>query len=418
MAGILERIVAAKRDEVERLAPRRGELRRAAETAAPARPFAEALARTDTISVIAEFKRRSPSAGALAAPGTAAGDVADVARRYAAAGAAAMSVLTDGPFFGGSLEDLRAARAACGLPVLRKDFVTDALQIWEARAAGADAVLLIVRILDDVRLREFVTLAAELGLAALVEVHDATELARALAAGATLVGLNNRNLATFETDLAISLQLAHRVPADRVVVAESGIGSGDDAARLAAAGVDAVLVGESLMRADDDGVLLGELAGVRRRGRNAVQAGPETSVRVKICGVCRPEDAATAEAAGADYVGVILSSGHARTRSLAEAASIYEAAPGARRVGVFVDDDVATVIVAAERLGLDVVQLHGDESADDVRSVARAGARRVWKAIRPRDGSELEAAMDRYGAHVDGVLLDGWSPRGDRKSVV
>lgn len=167
------------------------------------------------------------------------------------------------------------------------------------------------------------------------------------------------------------------------------------------------------MRAGDNGALLGELAGVQRSGANAARARPETSVRVKICGVCRPEDAAAADAAGADYIGVILSTGHARTRSLVEAASIYEAAPGPRRVGVFVDDDVPTVVGAAEQLGLDVVQLHGDESVEDVRAIIDPGkAWRVWKAIQPRDGSELEAAMDRYGAHVDGVLLDGWSPRG------
>lgn len=257
----LERIVATKREEVAQLGARRAELRRAAECAAPARPFGTALRLPGVVSVIAEFKRRSPSAGAIIEAGS---DPAKVARLYETSGAAAMSVLTDGPYFGGSLDDLRAARSACALPVLRKDFVTDALQIWEARAAGADAVLLIVRILDDALLTDHVALAAQLGFAALVEVHDATELDRALAAGAELIGINHRNLATFETDFGVSFELAPRVPPDRILVAESGIASGGDVARLGEAGADAVLVGETILRAADSQAFLRELTGRRR----------------------------------------------------------------------------------------------------------------------------------------------------------
>jgi indole-3-glycerol phosphate synthase len=268
--SILDRIAEGKRAEVAALDPRRLELRRLAEAMAPARPFEAALRglgvgagerAASTVTLIAEIKRRSPSAGPIRPDLT----IADVARAYAGAGAAALSVLTDGEWFGGSLADLEAARAAVELPVLRKDFVLEEVQIWEARAAGADAVLLIVRLLDDARLAALHALANELGLGVLVEVHDAGELARALAAGAMVVGVNNRDLATFRTDLRVVLGLAPSVPADRVLVAESGIGTAADVDRLAQAGVDAILVGESLMRAPDAGAAAAALVGRPRR---------------------------------------------------------------------------------------------------------------------------------------------------------
>lgn len=259
--SILERIVESKRREVERLAPRRAELRAAAESAPPVRPFEAALRGGAAVALIAEIKRRSPSAGPIR-PELA---VADVARAYGAAGASALSVLTDAEYFGGALADLAAARAAVALPALRKDFVVDELQLWEARAAGADAVLLIVRILDDGRLKDFLAQAGELGLGVLVEVHDGGELERALAADAGIVGVNNRDLATFRTELEVVLELAPRVPAGRVLVAESGIRDGADVDRLAAAGVDAILVGESLMRAGDVAAAAAALAGRPRR---------------------------------------------------------------------------------------------------------------------------------------------------------
>lgn len=268
---MLARIVASKREEVAALAPRRAALRAAAEAAPAPRPFDAALRAGPCVGLIAEIKRRSPSAGPIR-PDLA---VADVARSYAAAGAAALSVLTDREYFGGSLEDLAAARAAVALPILRKDFVVDEAQVWEARAAGADAVLLIVRILDDAQLRGLHALARGLGLGVLVEVHDAAELERALAAGATVVGVNNRDLDTFRTDLAVTLALAGSVPAVGVLVAESGIGGPEAVDRLAAAGVDAVLVGESLMRAGDIEAAARALASRPRgapRGRDAADA--------------------------------------------------------------------------------------------------------------------------------------------------
>jgi indole-3-glycerol phosphate synthase len=183
-------------------------------------------------------------------------------RAYAAGGAAAVSVLTDAEFFGGSLADLEAVRGEVGLPVLRKDFILDSRQIWESRAAGADAVLLIVAALSDESLAELLTVGAEAGLEALVEVHDETEVERALTAGALMVGVNNRDLATFEVNLAVAERLAPMLVGRAVTVAESGIGRAEHAVKMAVAGYDAILVGEALVRAEDPAGLVAELRGV------------------------------------------------------------------------------------------------------------------------------------------------------------
>lgn len=251
-----------KRAEVRALGGRASELRARAADAGPTRGFAAALRRADSVRLLAEVKRRSPSAGEIR-PGA---DPVEVARAYQAGGAAALSVLTDREFFGGELDFLVRVRAAVGLPVLRKDFVVDPLQVHEARAAGADAVLLIVRILSDAQFAELHGLAARLGMDALVEVHTAEEMDRALSAGAALVGINNRDLSRFVTDLAVSETLAPRVPPAVTLVAESGIRAPADVDRLGAAGVDAVLVGESLMRQHDLAAAAAALAGRAKTG--------------------------------------------------------------------------------------------------------------------------------------------------------
>jgi indole-3-glycerol phosphate synthase len=260
MSDILQRIVATKREEVASLARERGEaaLRAAAEAAGPVRDLAAALRRridAGGAGVIAEAKRASPSRGVLREPY----EPAAIAAGYAAHGAAAISVLTDRSFFGGGPDDLRVARAAAGLPVLRKDFVIDPLQVLEARAMGADAILLIAAILDDAAMASLERLARSLGLAVLVEVHDAAELGRALRLQTPLVGVNNRNLRTFEVSLETTLALRDAVPADRILVAESGILGPDDVRRLQAADVHAFLVGEAFMRAPDPGAALAAL---------------------------------------------------------------------------------------------------------------------------------------------------------------
>jgi indole-3-glycerol phosphate synthase len=254
----LEGILARKRDEVSaaRRAVPEGELRARAREAPAPRPFEAALSpRGGPVRVIAEVKRASPSQGAIRA-GL---DAVAQARAYAAAGAAAISVLTDGPGFGGSLADLAQVRAAVEVPLLRKDFVLDRYQLLEARAHGADAALLIVAALDPASLRELFDACGELGLAALVEVHDEAEVAVALRAGARIVGVNNRNLSTFAVDLAVSERLLPGLPGHVRGVAESGVRSADDARRLRRAGAANLLVGEALVRAADPGALLREL---------------------------------------------------------------------------------------------------------------------------------------------------------------
>jgi indole-3-glycerol phosphate synthase len=254
----LAEILARKAAEVaarRRAQPDR-ELEARAREAAPARAFAAALSVPgEPVRIVAEVKRASPSVGKIAA-GL---DAVAQARRYAAAGAAAISVLTDGPGFGGSLADLVAVRAAVDVPLLRKDFVVDRYQLLEARAAGADAALLIVAALAPERLDALLEDCAALGLAALVEVHDEAELTVALAAGARLVGVNNRNLKTFVVDLAVSERLLPGLPRDVKGVAESGVRTPEDARRLRRAGAANLLVGEALVRAPDPGRLLREL---------------------------------------------------------------------------------------------------------------------------------------------------------------
>ncbi len=245
----LQRIVAATREEVERrklLVPV-GQLERAARRRSDdRRSFPEALAKPG-LSLIAEHKRRSPSAG-LIRDGV---GLEEVVGAYERGGAAAISILTEGPSFGGSLEDLRAARAAARLPILRKDFIVDSYQVQESFAAGADAILLIVAALSEEQLASLHGQALALGLTALVEVHDERELDVALRLGAGAIGINNRDLTTLTVDTGRTFELLPRVPAETPIVAESGFSRRSELEELARAGVDAVLVGEALMRSPD-----------------------------------------------------------------------------------------------------------------------------------------------------------------------
>lgn len=256
----LDRIVATKREELEAIRPRAADLRARAADAPPPRPFEGALRDPQRVSLIAEVKRRSPGAGAI----DPALDPVALATRYEAGGAAAISVLTDTPWFGGTLADLVAVREAVGVPCLRKDFTLDALQLHEARAHGADGVLLIVRILSDSALRELREEAESLGLGVLVEAHDAEEVHRALNSGARILGVNNRDLRTFRTSLDVTFELLPSVPSDVVFVSESGIRSATDVQALAQVGVDAILVGEALVRSGGDATrVASELSGFR-----------------------------------------------------------------------------------------------------------------------------------------------------------
>lgn len=258
-ADLLATIVAATRARVATDAARVSldVLERRVAAADPARGFGAALARPGQANVIAECKRRSPSRGVLRWDY----DPAAIARGYAAHGAAVISVLTEPTFFDGALDHLIAVRAAVPVPVLRKEFVVDRYQVVEARAAGADAILLIVAALDDRDLRALAAEAAALGLDVLVEVHDESELDRAVAAGARIVGVNNRNLRTLTVDVEACHRLAPRIPADVVAVAESGLRTAGDIAALRTAGYRGFLVGERFMTAPDPGQALGEMLG-------------------------------------------------------------------------------------------------------------------------------------------------------------
>jgi indole-3-glycerol phosphate synthase/phosphoribosylanthranilate isomerase len=380
----LERIVAEKRAAV---AARMRAVPLAAVRAGVGRAERdfEAALRAGPTAFVLECKRASPSAGELR-PGF---DPAAIARAYAPF-ASAVSVLTDEPFFGGSLAHLGAVRAASPLPVLCKDFVVDPYQVYEARRAGADSILLMCSVLDDAGLGACLAAARELGMEPLIEVHDEAELARALASGARIVGINNRDLGTLAVDLGTTERLAPLVPPGVVRVCESGIEGHRGVVRLRRH-VDAFLVGTALMRAErlDEAV------------RSLVFG------RVKICGLTRPRDAVLAHASGASYGGLVLWPGSPRAVTLERARAVRDAAP-LRWAGVFVDAPEDEVSRAAEALALDVVQLHGEESAafaERLRERFR-GRAEIWKAARVRD--ELPPPARAADAGADRLLLDAY----------
>jgi indole-3-glycerol phosphate synthase/phosphoribosylanthranilate isomerase len=355
---------------------------------------------------IMEVKRASPSAGAIA-------DVDPEAQASAYAGAASViSVLTDGPYFGGSLEHLAAVRRVFDGPILAKDFVVDPRQVAEARLHGADAVLVLLSVLEDAEAAEVMRAAGRLGMEALVETHDAAEVERAVALGARVIGVNNRDLKSLAVDLATTERLAPLVPADRLVVAESGIARRQDAARLAPY-ADAFLVGTSLMRST----------------RPAQSARTLAFGRVKVCGITDPAEAAAAARAGACFIGAIMVEGSPRRVSAAVAGEIAAAAQaeGAGVVGVFRDDPPARVVEAVQWLGLRAVQLHGAEDMAYLRTLRAQlesrieiwGARAVGTAVPPpRPGivrSMFDSAVDgRSGG--SGRSFD-WSLLGGRREL-
>jgi len=264
VSDILERIVAVKREEVTAAAKRKSlsVVRADAESRVLTRDFLGAMRAKVTAglpAVIAEIKKASPSKGVLRSDFI----PADIAQTYAEHGAACLSVLTDQQFFQGSVDYLKQARASCHLPVLRKDFVVDAYQVYESRACGADCILLIAACLDDTQMADFEAIARGLDMAVLVEVHDRAELQRALKLKTPLLGINNRNLKTFEVSLDTTLGMLNEVPAERLLVCESGIHTREDVLRMTAAGVHAFLVGEAFMRAPDPGVALADLFGAK-----------------------------------------------------------------------------------------------------------------------------------------------------------
>jgi indole-3-glycerol phosphate synthase len=262
MADILDKIVAVKREEIAAARKKKPleAMRADAESRVLTRDFVGAMRAklaAGQAAVIAEIKKASPSKGVLRADFI----PADIAQSYAENGAACLSVLTDKQFFQGSIDFLKQARASCDLPVLRKDFMVDPYQVYESRAIGADCILLIAACLDDAEMAELEAIARSLDMAVLVEVHDGAELQRALKLKTPLVGINNRNLRTFEVSLDTTLALLKDVPGDRLLVTESGILGPADVKKMRAAGVHSFLVGEAFMRADDPGAALADLFG-------------------------------------------------------------------------------------------------------------------------------------------------------------
>ncbi len=415
---ILDLIMRHKRSEVAR---RRRErplalVREEAERSPPPRDLAAALRRPG-VSLIAEVKRASPSKGAIS-PHL---DAAALAQAYERGGAAAISVLTDERFFAGSLADLQAVRGQVGVPVLRKDFVLDPYQVYEARAAGADAVLLIVAALDDRKLHELYCLTCALGMSALVEVHDEGELGRALALRPRIVGINNRDLHSFTVNLEMTIRLRPLIPDGILVVSESGISTPTEVARLASADVDGMLVGESLVRASDPVSLIRSLLAASGMGRTSLvqRAGTSPHVHVKICGLTTLEDARCAAEAGADLLGFVFYPPSPRYIAPERAAEIAHALRyefGARvpqLVGVFVNESEARVRSIINTVGLDLVQLHGDEPPEQVCALRPF----AFKALRPRSPEGAREALARYAPAfsddptVPQLLVDAYHPQ-------
>ncbi|HZG07465.1 MAG TPA: bifunctional indole-3-glycerol-phosphate synthase TrpC/phosphoribosylanthranilate isomerase TrpF [Allosphingosinicella sp.] len=345
ISGVLGEIVARKRvDVAARLAGvTLADLRSRAQ---PTRRSLKAALAAPGARFVMEVKRASPSKGVLRE----AVDPAAIARAYQGA-ADAISVLTDAPYFGGSLEDLAAVRLCFDGPILAKDFVIDPRQVAEARLHGADAVLVMLSVLGDADAAAVIAEARQLGMDALVETHDQAEIARAVALGAEIIGINNRDLKSLSVDLSVTERLAHLVPADRILVSESGIENRADVARLARH-ADAFLVGSSLMRSENPALAARALA----------------FGRAKVCGLTDAGDAQLAAAHGASFAGLIMvpNTPRAVTRTRAEAIA---AASGLPAVGVFRNEKPMLVADAARAVGLAAVQLHGEEDAAYVRAL-------------------------------------------------
>ncbi len=383
--GVLGEIVAHKQNEIAaRLKGVTLEDLRARAEKTPRR-FADALARPGARFVM-EVKRASPSRGDIARA------MDPVAAAVAYVGAAdCISVLTDAKYFGGSLDVLAQVRAAVDVPLLCKDFVVDVRQVPEARAYGADAVLVMLSVLEDSEARAVMDEAARLGMDALVEVHDADEMARASALGARLIGINNRDLRTLKTDLAVTERLAPLAPRGCILISESGIADRDDVLRLAPL-CDGFLVGSSLMSSGD-----------LRASARALAFG-----RVKICGLTRAQDIIAARDSGALYGGLIFVPGTPRAVTLETAAPLADEARkhgGLRLAGVFRDADVAQIAQAARALGLAAVQLHGDEDSAFIAALRAALPEGVdiWKAL-PVDVES--GALPPAPTGADRILFD------------
>jgi len=342
------------------------------------------------ISVIAEVKKASPSKGLIASEGF---DAAAIAREYEAAGADALSVLTEPTRFFGASEDLSACAESVHIPILRKDFTVDEYQIYEAAALGASAVLLIAALLDDAQLKGFRELSESLGLDSLVECHDEREIERASAAGSKIIGINNRNLRTFETDVTTASRLRACVGDGIQVVFESGMLTIADVRAQLAACPSGLLIGEMLMRAED-----------RKEAIRQIKSAEPT--KLKICGIKDKEAAIALRECGVEYAGFVFCESR-RAVSFDEAKRLGPyLGSGIQKVGVFQNAPAGQIIGAVEDGIIDVAQLHGTETEEDVAALKRAGVR-VIKAVKATEEKAVAAAL---ASSADFLLFDGPAP--------
>lgn len=352
-------------------------------------PF-ERVLKTGDVSFICEVKKASPSKGIIAEDFP----YLEIAKAYELAGASAISVLTEPDFFLGSLTYMAEIAQAVAIPVLRKDFIIDTYQIYEAKRYGASAILLICAILEEAKLREFLALGHALGLSCLVEAHDEAEIAKALACGARVIGVNNRNLKDFTVDITNSLRLRALVPDDIIFISESGLQTAEHIAQLRQANIQGALIGESFMRAPDKSKALAELAG------HALQP------KLKICGLRRMEDIELINHYQPDYAGFILAPSP-RQLTPAEALALRtKLAPSIKAVGVFVNEKPEIMSRLAKELRLDVLQLHGDETEADIAYVKAHTACQVWKVVAVRSAADIEAY---HQSSADLLLLDTYT---------
>lgn len=399
---ILDQIVAQTRSD---LAQRQQEISleevRARALAQPApRDALAALRAEHRVHVIAEVKRASPSKGLLM-PNF---DPVGLAKTYAASGASLISVLTEPHFFQGAPAYLSAIKEAVELPVLCKDFIFDKYQVYEARSWGADLILLICAMLDDTQLRSLSDLAHQLGMHCLVETHNAEEVRRAVAAGAMIIGVNSRDLRTFEMHPGLIRELRRLIPADRAVIAESGIHTAADARRLARYDIAAMLVGESLVKSNN---IPGQLANLLR--------GANQDIQVKICGLSEARHLRTAVAEGADLFGLVFYEPSHRYVTPQQARELVQTLEGERvqveAVGLFVNKEASYINEVVEHVGLDLVQLHGHETPEFCQQIQRP----VIKALPIGDETDLGKVV-AYREHVWRLLLDtptpGWGGSG------
>ncbi len=400
---ILDEIVARSRIDLEQRKQEvpLAEVQAQAARQSPARDALAALRARSAVHIIAEVKRASPSKGLLA-PNF---DPVGLARTYAAGGASLISVLTEPHFFQGSPDYLMAIKQAVEVPVLCKDFLYDEYQVYEARSWGADLILLICAILDDAQLSHLLAVARSLNMHALVEAHSADEVQRAVKAGAQIIGVNSRDLRTFEMHPGLIRDLRSLIPADRVLVAESGIHSAADARRLARYDVQALLVGESLVTSND---IPGQLSRLLQ--------GANKSVQVKICGLSQERHVRVVLEAGADLFGLVFYEPSHRYVTPRRARELVQTLENGRAkievVGLFVNKEAEFINEVAELVGLDVVQLHGDESPEFCQSIRRP----VLKALHMHAASDL-GKLQAYRDTTWRMLLDtptpGWGGSGE-----